>query len=132
MRKAGFYCVRMNFIVLVGCIVAIACKTTAAPPPAQAGYPAPATGASPIQQPPGYSDGTAQQTAPVEAATPGAVPAGMLSQPGPFATPCQNDGPCLTHHCNVAAGKCAFPCQTDSDCTPGNRCVAPACLPKFQ
>lgn len=112
-------------------LLALGCKKTDDPPP-QAGYVTqpPATG--PVQQAPGYGNGTTQQAAPVFGAAPAAAPASTLSQPGPFATPCQGDAPCLTHHCNIAAGKCAFPCQTDNDCMPGNRCIAPACLPKLQ
>ena len=110
------------------------CKKTDDPPPAQAGYPtqAPGYGTAPVQQAPGYGDGTTQQAVPVVAATPGAAPAGTLSQPSPLALPCQSDAQCLTHHCNVPAGKCAWPCQSDNDCVPGNRCIAPTCLPKLQ
>jgi hypothetical protein len=112
--------------------LASACKKTDDPPAAQAAFPTqtPATAVQP--QAPGYGDGTAQQAVPVAAAAGVPAPVETLSQPGAFATPCQTDAPCLTHHCNVAAGKCAFPCQTDNDCMPGNRCIAPACLPKLQ
>ncbi len=134
MRKAASYCSTITSAALLAycSLLSIGCKKTDDPPPAQAGYPTQAPGAAPVQQAPGYGDGTTQQAAPVVGATPAPAPAGTLSQPGPFATPCQTDAPCLTHHCNIAAGKCAFPCQTDNDCMPGNRCIAPACLPKLQ
>lgn len=109
---------------------AIGCSKPNDPPAAQPGYPNTAPAAGPVTQPAGY--GTAQQ-APVLAAAPGAAaPAASLSQPSPFALPCQSDGQCLTHHCNVAVHKCAWPCQTDNDCMPGNACIAPTCLPKLQ
>jgi hypothetical protein len=134
MRKATSCCSTIRSAALLACfsLLSIGCKKTDDPPPTQAGYPTPAPAAAPVQQAPGYGDGTTQQAAPVVGATPAAAPVGTLSQPGPFATPCQTDAPCLTHHCNIAAGKCAFPCQTDNDCMPGNRCIAPACLPKLQ
>jgi hypothetical protein len=46
-----------------------------------------------------------------------------MAVPGPLATPCQNDGPCLLHKCNVQYGKCAFPCESDNDCNTGNYCA---------
>ena len=109
-----------------------ACNKTDAPPPAQPSYVAQPPGTAPVQPAPGYGDGT-QAVIPAVAAA-GATPAsaGSLSQPGPLALPCQGDAQCLTHHCNIAAGKCAWPCQTDNDCMPGNRCIAPTCLPKLQ
>ena len=63
-------------------------------------------------------------TAPAATAT-----ATTMSTPSDMATPCQDDTPCLTHHCNVAYGKCAFPCQTNADCLPGNQCMSPVCVP---
>jgi hypothetical protein len=107
----------------------LGCKRTADPAPAQAGYPTPP--AATAQQAPGYGDGTTPQPTPVMATAPAHATA-TLSQPSPMALPCQADGQCLTHHCNIAAGKCAWPCQTDDDCMPGNRCIAPTCLPKLQ
>ena len=136
MREAALSRVTLSSAAVVAVcwlLLPLACNKSDDPPPAQAGYPTtPAPAGAPVQQAPGYGNGTAQEAAPVVAATPAAAPVGTLSQPGPFATPCQTDAPCLTHHCNIAAGKCAFPCQTDNDCMPGNRCIAPACLPKLQ
>ena len=61
----------------------------------------------------------------------------QLATPAAHATPCQNDTVCITHKCNVAAGKCAFPCATDFDCLPGSYCfmglpppAGPACVLK--
>jgi hypothetical protein len=128
----------LAMFVSVGLVLGgAACKKSNAQPGAQAGYPAQAPNAVPIQQAPGYGDGTAQQPAVLAAspapatAAPGAAPA-ALSQPNPLALPCSTDVQCLTHRCNVAAGKCAWPCQTDNDCMPGNACIAPTCLPKLQ
>ena len=87
-----------------------------APPAAQAGFsaPTPTPAAAPV---------TSTSTVPTSAA---------LSQPNSLALPCQTDAQCLTHRCNVAAGKCAWPCQADSDCNPGNRCLPPMCIPSVQ
>jgi len=119
-------------LVALGLFALSACKKTDDPPPAQPSYATQPPGTTPVQQAPGYGNPT-QAAAPISA-NPGAVPAtaGTLSQPGPLALPCQSDVQCLTHHCNIAAGKCAWPCQTDNDCMPGNRCIAPTCLPKLQ
>jgi len=113
-----------------------ACKKNSDQPVSQAGYPTQAPNAAPVRQAPGYGDGTAQSPAvlaaspaPGAATTPGAA---ALSQPSPLALPCATDVQCLTHRCNVAAGKCAWPCQSDNDCVPGNACIAPTCLPKLQ
>lgn len=110
--------------------MSISCSKRNDPPAAQPSYSSATPGAAPVTQPAGY--GTEQ--APVLAAAPAttAAPAASLSQPSPFALPCQSDAQCLTHHCNVTAGKCAWPCQSDNDCMPGNRCIAPTCLPKLQ
>jgi hypothetical protein len=135
MRKGDFPRSIVRSVAFFGCLsqLAFGCKKTDDSPPTQAGYPPPA--AVPVQQAPGYGDAATPQTAPAMAASPvqaaGATGA-TLSQPSPMALPCQADGQCLTHHCNIAAGKCAWPCQTDNDCMPGNRCVAPTCLPKLQ
>ena len=113
---------RVWLVSLATLLGALSCGKNNDPPPAQPVY---------VQQPPGYSDGTT----PALAATPvvaGPAPASTLSQPGPLALPCKADVQCLTHHCNLAAGKCAWPCQTDNDCMPGNACIAPTCLPKLQ
>ena len=129
--------IRLTLFVSVGLVFgAAACKKSGDPPAAQAGYPTQAPNAAPIQQPAGYGAGTAQQPA-VLAASPApgaapAAPAAALSQPSPLALPCSTDAQCLTHRCNVPAGKCAWPCQTDGDCMPGNACIAPTCLPKLQ
>lgn len=115
-------------LVATSSLLPLACKKKDGPPPVQAGYPTQA----PAQQAPGYGDGTTQPVAPAVAVTPVGAATATLSQPGPLALPCQTDVQCLTHHCNIAAGKCAWPCQSDNDCIPGNRCIAPTCLPKFQ
>jgi hypothetical protein len=52
-----------------------------------------------------------------------------MSTPAPMAFPCNADATCLSHRCNVQAGRCAWPCQTNNDCNPGFQCVAPACIP---
>lgn len=105
------------------CLCAVSCAKQNDRPAAQAAFPAPAGGV-----PPQAADGNVRPT-PVLAA----LPAGAaLSQPGPLALPCSSDAQCLTHRCNVAAGKCAWPCQTDNDCIPGMACIAPTCLPKLQ
>jgi len=49
-----------------------------------------------------------------------------------MALACQSDAQCLTHRCNPQFQKCVFPCQLDTDCNPGNRCTAGACLPATQ
>jgi hypothetical protein len=135
MQKGALTRSTLCWMVLSGwpSLLMLSCQRTDDAPPAQAGYAQPTP--APVQQAPGYGDGTTQQVAPMVATapvTPTAAPSATLSQPGPLALPCQGDGQCLTHHCNIAAGKCAWPCQTDDDCMPGNRCVAPACLPKLQ
>jgi hypothetical protein len=135
MRKAAFSRSATRVAALLGALALapLACKKTDDAPAAQPGYPAQVPGATtPVQQAPGYGDGTTQQSAPVVAATPTAAPVGTLSQPNPLALPCQSDAQCLTHRCNIAAGKCAWPCQSDNDCMPGNSCIAPTCLPKLQ
>ena len=84
-----------------------------------------------VQPTPG--DGTVKPTLASSPAVPPAAPVGApLSQPNPLALGCTQDIHCLTHRCNVAAGKCAWPCQTDNDCMPGNTCISPTCLPKLQ
>lgn len=99
-------------------------------PPPQQGYPQQQPGQPPAQ--PGYGQqppppapaGTVPAPAPA-----GTAPAGQMSQPNAMAFPCQTDAQCFTHRCNTQFGKCAWPCQTDADCTPGNKCVAPQCVP---
>jgi hypothetical protein len=113
--------------VSVGLALAVAsCKKSSDPPPAQAGYPTQAPDPRPAVL------AASPAAALPAAALPAATPAATLSQPNPLALPCSTDAQCLTHRCNVAAGKCAWPCQTDSDCIPGNTCISPTCLPKLQ
>jgi hypothetical protein len=70
------------------------------------------------------------------AADAGAAPSpasSALAAPGPAALPCTNDAMCMTHRCNVKAGKCAFPCESDFDCQQGSTCFKSAistCVPK--
>jgi CyaY protein len=106
-------------------------------PAAQATYPTQAPGAVNTQPAPASADGDSPPTpafapSPVVAVAPLSNTAAPLSQPNALALPCTTDAQCLTHRCNVAAGKCAWPCQSDNDCVPGNACVAPTCLPKLQ
>lgn len=132
MRNVDYSPALMLFITTaaVSVVAFPACSKSNDPPPAQPSYVAQPPGTAPLPQPAGYGSGS-QAAVPV-AATMGATPAATLSQPGPGALPCQSDLQCLTHHCNLTAGKCAWPCQTDNDCMPGNRCIAPTCLPKLQ
>jgi len=128
-------------VLIVG-IVAVACgKKDETPPPNTAPTPSAsygAPGAYPPGAPPGaYPTATAPgayPTATAPGAYPGAPPAaGGMAVPGPMATPCQNDSPCMTHKCNVQYGKCAFPCETDNDCVQGAYCFKgpiATCLPK--
>lgn len=94
--------------------------------PVQPGYQQPA---QPAAQP-GYQQPPAQPGYPAQPA-PAAPAAAPLSQPSPIATPCTADAQCLTHRCNVAAGKCAWPCQGSGDCQPGFQCVSPMCIPNM-
>lgn len=55
--------------------------------------------------------------------------AGTMATPGPLALPCQNDGACGTHKCNMQFQKCAFPCQTAVDCGSGFNCMMGICAP---
>jgi hypothetical protein len=128
---------RLALIVSVGLVLGgTACNRSSSQPVTQAGYPSQGPSTAPVQQTSGYGDGTGQPPA-VLAASPAAVapvaaPVATLSQPNALALPCSTDAQCLTHRCNVPAGKCAWPCQTDTDCMPGNACIAPTCLPKLQ
>lgn len=97
--------------------------------PQQPGYPAQPQA---YPQQPGYpaQPGYPQQPAqPAYPAQPAAPTTGQMATPGPLALPCQNDGACGLHRCNVAAGKCAFPCQTAVDCAQGNNCLMGVCAP---
>jgi len=130
MRKAAFAVMTAAVVPL---LVLPACKKDDETAPAQQpvanpqqpGYPA-QPGAYPAQPAPTAATPAPAATTPAPAAT-----AGAMSVPGPVATPCQNDSPCLTHRCNLQYGKCAFPCTpgNPNDCQPGNNCVAGACVP---
>jgi hypothetical protein len=124
-------CTRGALALLAGAAACMACgrgNQQGPQYPAQTSAPP-----QPVTPPPGFGDGTTTLT-PTLAASPAALaaPASGLSQPNALALPCATDAQCLTHRCNVAAGKCAWPCQSDSDCLPGNACIAPTCLPKLQ
>jgi len=108
---------RLATVALVGLVGLVGCGGSKAPPAAQAGFTTPA---------PVPAANVPLASAPV---IPTSAP---LSQPNPLALPCQTDAQCLTHRCNVAAGKCAWPCQADTDCNPGNRCLPPMCIPQVQ
>ncbi len=139
---------------LIACAtVVLGCASKEEPPPAQPGQPQPGYGQAPSgypaqqypQQPyPQQQYPQGQQQYPQQPAAgypppqqPGypapAAPApattGTTSQPSPIAFPCSTDAQCLSHRCNVAAGKCAWPCQTANDCAPGFQCMAPTCIP---
>ena len=94
----------------------------------QQGYP---------QQPQGYPQqpqGYPQQPQPYPQqpqVQPTATATTPMATPGPLALPCQSDGACGLHRCNVQAQKCAFPCQTPVDCAGGNQCMMGACVPKL-
>jgi hypothetical protein len=125
-------------LALVTFVAIAGCKKQEEQPPA--GYGAPPPQPYPGQQPqpgqpptqPGYGQDPTQP-APGAAPAPAAPPAGgQMSQPNAMAFPCQTDAQCFTHRCNTQYGKCAWPCQTDADCTPGNKCMAPQCVPAGQ
>lgn len=124
----------LSLILATTSIVTIACKSEDQPPPQQAGYPQQQYPQQPYPAQPAPTAAPAP-AAPAPAApapaAPGATPAaaGTMSQPSPMAFPCTTDAQCITHRCNTPFGKCAWPCQSDADCTPGNRCQAPACIP---
>ena len=125
----------LSLILATTSIVTVACKSEDQPPPQQAGYPQQQYPQHPYpaQPAPTAAPAPAAPAAPAPAApaAPGAAPAtaGTMSQPSPMAFPCTTDAQCITHRCNTPFGKCAWPCQSDADCTPGNRCQAPACIP---
>jgi hypothetical protein len=121
-----------------------ACKKDETPPPAQPGWQQPGYGQQPQpgygQQPqpgygqtqpqPGYTPPQPQPgypPAPQPTATP--APTGTGMNPNPQGVPCTSDAQCLTHRCNVTAGKCSWPCQGPADCSPGMQCLAPICVP---
>ena len=89
-----------------------------------------ATGTAPY----GYPQQGAPQPAYTAAPTamPTAAPTtapGQMAVPGPAALACTNDLPCITHHCNLQYGKCAFPCQSNNDCLAPNVCATGFCVP---
>ena len=130
---------------VIPALVLAACgKKDEEPPPAQGGYQQPPPGQQPYgQQPPAQPGTYGQQPAPAPQPQPTAAPApqpqpqptatatgGQMSTPGALAPACQDDSTCLTHKCNVAAGKCAMPCTPgNDDCLPGNTCMHGACVP---
>jgi hypothetical protein len=124
---------RVFLSTVFACALISACKSEEQPPPQQGGYPQqypqqqytaqPTAAPAPAAPAPGAA--TPAPAAPAAAPT----TAGQLSQPSPMAFPCTTDAQCITHRCNTAFGKCAWPCQSDTDCNPGNRCQAPACIP---
>jgi hypothetical protein len=89
----------------------------------QPGYPQPQPGYPQPQPQPGYPQPVPTATA----APPPATTAGM--NPNPQGVPCTSDVQCLTHKCNVGAGKCSWPCQGPADCAAGMQCLAPICVP---
>jgi hypothetical protein len=112
---------------VVPALMVVACKKkNEEPPPAQGGYGQPGYGQPGYGQQPGYGPGYEQQPG---YGQPQPQPTATMSEPAPMAFPCQADATCLTHRCNTQFGRCAWPCQTNADCTPGNQCVAPACVP---
>ena len=82
------------------------------------GYPPQQPGGYPPQQPGGY---------PPPATPPAGGTAGM--NPTPQGLPCTSDAQCVTHKCNIAAGKCSWPCQGPADCAAGMQCLTPICVP---
>jgi len=118
------------FVFVAAPLYAFSCGPKNDPPPnnanATATYPPPTynTGATPpnTYNPPPPNTGAMPP--------PTGAPQGQLAVPGPLALPCQNDGACITHRCNVQYGKCAAPCQTPVDCAPGNNCFMGVCAPK--
>ncbi|HEX9294648.1 MAG TPA: hypothetical protein VF881_02405 [Polyangiaceae bacterium] len=106
-----------------------ACKKEEPPPQNPQGWQQGQTGygqPGPQGQPPpqqGYG-----QPAPTATTPPAATATGAMN-PSPQGVPCSSDAQCLTHKCNVAAGKCSWPCQGPADCMPGMQCLAPICVP---
>ncbi len=102
----------VSAVALVGCKKKDETQNTQYPPPGQQ------------QPPPGQY--YPQQPPPATAAPPAttAPPAATGGQPtASGGLPCQADATCMTHRCNLAAGKCAWPCQSNDDCQPGNQCM---------
>ena len=96
----------------------------------QPGYGQPPAQGYPQQQP--YPPQTGPQPTVAQpmptTAPPAAAPATGMN-PSPQGVPCTQDAQCLTHKCNVAAGKCSWPCQGPADCAAGMQCLAPICVP---
>ena len=86
------------------------------PPPQNTGYQPPQNTGYPPPQPTG--------------AGPQPTAGGTMATPGPLALPCQNDGACGLHKCNMQFQKCAFPCVGPVDCAQGNQCMMGVCVPK--
>lgn len=148
-REAVFAVQRLALTGLIACAGAVlGCSAKEDPPPVQPGQ-QPGYGQQPSgypaqqqypqqqypQQPPqqypqqpaaGYPQQPGYPAAP---AAPAPATTGTTSQPSPIAFPCSTDAQCLSHRCNVAAGKCAWPCQSANDCMPGFQCMAPTCIP---
>lgn len=114
--------------------ITVACSKDPPPPTAPTAGPGP-------YPPPTYTAGGPQPTYPPPGPTYTAPPPNVgpaptaatppMATPGPMALPCQNDGSCGTHRCNVPAGKCAFPCQNAAaDCGAGMQCLMGICAPK--
>jgi hypothetical protein len=89
-------------------------------PPPQSTYPAPQ---------PGYPQPQPTYPPPQPTAAPPAPTGATGMNPNPQGVPCTSDAQCLTHRCNVAAGKCSWPCQGPGDCAAGMQCIAPICVP---
>lgn len=101
----------VSAVALVGCKKKDETQNTQYPPPGQ-------------QPPPGqyYPQQPPATAAPPPATT--APPATTGGQPtASGGLPCQADATCMTHRCNLAAGKCAWPCQSNDDCQAGNQCM---------
>jgi hypothetical protein len=152
-RGAAVLAVR-GLVLSLGCAaVALGCSAKEDPPPQQPGQVQPGYGQQPgypaqqyPQQPQQYPQqqypqqpqqpypqqpaaGYPQQPGYPAPAAPAPAATGTTSQPSPIAFPCSTDAQCLSHRCNVAAGKCAWPCQSANDCMPGFQCMAPTCIP---
>jgi hypothetical protein len=137
--------------ILTGSVIATAlvlaalgaCKKDDPPPQnpggwqGQAGYGQPQPGYGQNPQPgypaqpaqPGYPQQPAPQPQPQPTAAPPPATGTAGMNPTPQGLPCTQDAQCLTHKCNVAAGKCSWPCQGPADCAPGMQCLAPICVP---
>ncbi len=104
------------FLASATAFVVMACGGNDQPPPNAANQPPP--------------QGTWQQPPPQQTMPPPATTEQPMATPGPLALPCQNDGACGLHRCNMQFQKCAFPCQGPVDCAAGNNCMVGVCAPK--